>query len=370
MYECKSFVSSYHIFKGIQLLKVGVDAIVSTEQRFTYGQRVLYYKGSVRHVGVVAGYEDRDAGAIIKQPRILVKGAGMVTPVAESRLSHYRQSWHTSVMPRPKRATLVLKLFFSHRRVLSGGHLAATAETKSTKCSPTAPSNDTEKEACHAKFSSPFVESRCAAWDEELRRVNEELNASTRMVDMEVMKSHLDDMAFLGTCNNFLGVVFGTGRHAVCAQAPYSLKPSVKAIASKHKERMIKKQKQMRRYFKRMQRRAVQLEKKFENHCLPDALRAVGLRVKCDRNGPFNVLEDGSKMLKPLGKIIKAVSRIRSTGPGRWIVCRSAHCFSVRRKGEGNTHSFDGADKKRVAATDLDTLMEDTKIFEVPRRHS
>ena len=131
----------------------------------------------------------------------------MVTPVAESRLSHYRQSWHTSVMPRPKRATLVLKFFFSHRRVLYGGHVAAAAETKSTKCSLTALSNDlykglmkdSEKEACHAKFSSPFVECRCAAWDEDLRRVNEELNASTRMIDMEVMRSHLDDMAFLET---------------------------------------------------------------------------------------------------------------------------------------------------------------------------
>ena len=340
---------------------------------------MLYYKGPVRHVGVVAGYEDRYTGAIIKQPRVLVKGAGMVTPVAESRLSHYRQSWHTSVMPRPKRATtLVLKFFFSHRRVLYGGHVAAAAETKSTKCSLTALSNDlykglmkdSEKEACHAKFSSPFVECRCAAWDEDLRRVNEELNASTRMIDMEVMRSHLDDMAFLETCNNFLGVVFETGRHAVCAQAPYSFKPSVKARASKHKKRTIKRQKQMRRYLKRIQRRAVQLEKKNENHCLPDAFRAVGLRVKCDRDGPFNVLEDGSKMLKPLGKTIKAVSRIRSTGPGRWVVCRGAHCFSVRRKGEGNTRSFDGADKKRVAATDLDTLMEGTKIFEVPRRHS
>ena len=165
-------------------------------------------------------------------------------------------------------------------------------------------------------------------------------------------------------------VVFETGKHAVCAQAPNSFKPSVKARASKHKKRMLKRQKQMRRYLKIIQRRAVQLEKKNKNHCLPDALRAVGLRVKCDRDGPFNVLEDGSEMLKPLGKIIKAVSRIRSIGPGRWVVCRGAHGFSVRRKGEGNTRSFDGADKKRVAATDLDTLMEGTKIFEVPRRHS
>ena len=172
----------------------------------------------------------------------------MVTPVTESRLSHYRQSWHTSVMPRPKRATLVLKFFFSHRRVFYGGHVAAAAETKSTKCIPTAPSNDLhnalmkgpEKDACHAKFISPFVESRCAAWDEDLRRVNEELSASTRTVDMEGMRSHLDDMAFLGTCNTFLGVVFETGKHAVRAQAPYSLKPSVKARASKHKQRMIK----------------------------------------------------------------------------------------------------------------------------------
>ena len=334
-------------FGGLRLLRVGVDAIVSAVQRFTYGQRVVYYKGSVRHICVVVAYEDRDTGAIIKEPRVLLRGAGIVKPVAESRLSPFRHSWRTSVMPRPKRATLVLNLFFSHRRVLYGGQ--AAAEIRSTKCSPTASSNDllealmqvTEKEDCRATPSSPFMESRCATWDDDLRRVNEELSASARMVDMEVMRSHLDDMAFLETCNNFLGVVFETGRHAVCAQAPYSFKPS--GMQTK-----------------------VGITSQKNKCCLVSAFRGLGIKVPYVQDGPFWVLKDGSEMLRPFGYSINPEARLCTTSPGRWLICRDGHCTALHRKGEGDTWIIDGADRKQVADCELDKCVKGAAIYRVP----
>ena len=339
-------------FGGLRLLRVGVDAIVSAVQRFTYGQRVVYYKGSVRHICVVVAYEDRDTGAIIKVPRVLLRGAGIVKPVAESRLSPFRHSWRTSVMPRPKRATLVLNLFFSHRRVLYGGQ--AAAEIRSTKCSPTASSNDllealmqvTEKEDCRATPSSPFMESRCATWDDDLRRVNEELSASARMVDMEVMRSHLSE----------------TGRHAVCAQAPYSFKPSVKARASKLKKRIVNRQKQMRR---RMQKRVGIIPQK-NKCCLVSAFRGLGIKVPYAQDGPFWVLKDGSEMLRPFGYSINPEARLCTTSPGRWLICRDGHCTALHRKGKGDTWIIDGADRKQVADCELDKCVKGAAIYRVP----
>ena len=375
------------------MLRVGVDAVVSAVQRFTCGQRVVYYKGSVRNICVVVAYEDRDTGAIIKEPRVLVRGAGIVKPVAESRLSPYRHSWRTSVMRRPKRATLALLLFVSHRRVLYGGR--AAAETSSTKCSPTASSNDlhkafkcaysqgrdkeqrcivslllkamlqdTEKEDCRAKPSSPFTESR---WDDDLRRVNEELSAGTRMVDMEVMRSHLDDMPFMGTVNNFPGAVFDTGRHSVCAQTPYSLKPSVKARASKLEKRSINIQKQKKRRWRRIKNRRESYSKTKVNCCAIDALRGFGLRAAYDRDGPFSV-EDVKKMLRPFGYTMARVSGIRRTGPGRWLVCRHKHCIGLQRKVDRHTWSIDGRLRKLLGDRDVEALVQDAKIYEVPSK--
>ena len=96
----------------------------------------------------------------------------------------------------------------------------------------------------------------------------------------------------------------------------------------------------------------------------------MGIKVSYVRDGPFWVLADGSEMLKPRGYIGKPVARIRSTGPGRWLVCRGGHCIALRRKGEGNTWSTDGTDRKRVAEMHLDTLVKDAMVFEVPRRRS
>ena len=83
------------------------------------------------------------------------------------------------------------------------------------------------------------MERRRAAWDDDLRRVYEELGAGTRMVEMEVMRSHVEDMLLAGTFNNLVGGAFETGRHAVCAQAPRSFKPSVQARASKLEKRSV-----------------------------------------------------------------------------------------------------------------------------------
>ena len=166
-------------------------------------------------------------------------------------------------------------------------------------------------------------------------------------------------------CCAFYSFCGTAGQHNACAQAR-SFEPSVKASARKLKKIIINRQKQMRRRTVR----ALKHEKEKTQCCLVDSFHGLGFNVPYVCDGPFRVLEDGSKMLKLFGYIVKAVSRIYSTGPGRWVVCKGEHCFALRRKGEGNTWSIDGADRKRVAARDLDTLMKGTKIFQVPSRRN
>ena len=78
-------------------------------------------------------------------------------------------------------------------------------------------------------------------------------------MDMAVIKSELDSRetelrAFDSPCKN-------AGRHYVCAQAK-SLKPSVKARASKLKKIISNREKQMRRRLRRRQKYDVEYEKK------------------------------------------------------------------------------------------------------------
>ena len=202
---------------------------------------------------------------------------------------------------------------------------------------------------------------RCKAWDDDWHKINEQMHATAREMDMAVMKWKLaTEEAMFCACRSFRRIV---GQHDACAQAR-SFKPSVKASASKLKKIILNRQKQMRR----RTRRALKNQKEKTQCCLIDSFRGLGFKVSYVCDGPFRVLEDGSKMLKPFGYIIKAVPRIYSTGPGRWIVCKDGHCFALRRKGERKTWSIDGADRKGVAARDLDTLMKGSKIFQVPSR--
>ena len=159
------------------------------------------------------------------------------------------------------------------------------------------------------------------------------------------------------------------GQHDTWAQVQ-SCKTSVEARASQHEKRFMNKQKQFRRHLRRREQLDVAHAKKKEICCLVDAFRAFGLKVSYDRDGPFWVLKEGTEMLRPFGYIISPVSRICSTGPGRWLVCRDGHCIALRRKGEDNTWIFDGGDRRRVAARDLNTLMRGAKIFQVPSRLS
>ena len=108
--------------------------------------------------------------------------------------------------------------------------------------------------------------------------------------------------------------------------------------------------------------------KQKEACCLVDAFRGFGFKVPYVRDGSHRVLEDGLEMLRLFGYTLKPVPRICSTGPGRWIACRSEHCFALWRKGEGHMLSIDGADRKRVAIRDLDTLVKGTNMFQAPRR--
>ena len=233
------------------------------------------------------------------------------------------------------------------------------------------------------------------AWDDDWNNVDEHLRACARAKHMAIITSELDTReaqlwAFGTPCKN-------AGRHYVCAQAQsckpsavdraskpetrcgnagqhdacaqaQSFKHSVEAKASQHEKRLMNTQKQIRRRLRRRQQLDVAHGKRKEKCCLVDALRAFGFKVSYDRDGPFWVLEDGSEMLRLFGYIISPVSRICNAGPGRWLVCRDGHCIALQRKGEGSTWIFDGADRRRVAASDLNTLMRGAKIFQVPSR--
>ena len=207
---------------------------------------------------------------------------------------------------------------------------------------------------------------RRTAWDDDWHKINEQLRATAQEMDMAVIKLELatEETTFCASSS----LCRTAGQHCACAQAQ-SFKPSVKARASKPKNIIINKQKQMRRNLTR-QRRDMDHEKEKDKCCLVDSFRSLGIKVTNNQNGPFWVLADGLEMLRLHGYIAKPVARIRSTGPGRWLVCRGKHCIALRRKGEGNTWSIDGADRKRVAERDLDALVKGAKIYEVPRRRS
>ena len=189
---------------------------------------------------------------------------------------------------------------------------------------------------------------RRAAWDDDWRNIDEQLNADAREIDMEMVKSELatreaEACAFVSSYRN-------VGQHYSCAQAR-SLKPLVK---------------QTGRHLRRRQKHKVEHSKKRKHCCLVDAFRGLGFKVPYARNGPFWVLADGLEMLKLFGYSIRHVDGMCSTGPGRWIACKGKHCFALRRKGEGNLWSIDGTHRRRVFESDLDALVKDAKMFQVP----
>ena len=43
---------------------------------------------------------------------------------------------------------------------------------------------------------------------------------------------------------------------------------------------------------------------RYQNTCLIDSLRAMGLKVPYESDGPFWVLRDGNKLVAPLGHLL------------------------------------------------------------------
>ena len=196
-----------------------------------------------------------------------------------------------------------------------------------------------------------------------LRKIYERLSADERKSFQKMITSQLGAMvkellALDSPSRN------ASWQHGSCAQARY-VKPSVKTRVSKLEKGTRNEQKQERR---RRQKQVGIPHKKL--CCLPRAFRDLGIKVPYAQDGPFWVLRDGSEMLRPHGYIIKPVNRIVSNTIGKWVVCRNHHCTALRRYGDNDTWSIDGAVREHVAEKEVDNLIRDAQIFQVPCRRS
>ena len=217
-----------------------------------------------------------------------------------------------------------------------------------------------------SKAHEDVTDHAAKTWDDDWRKSYDQLSADASKMDMETIRCELifRDASQLLSCAPVR--CLKPLAKAKANKPKNSLKPSVKARASKLNKIIVNRQKQMRR---RMQKRVGIIPQK-NKCCLVSAFRGLGIKVPYVQDGPFWVLKDGSEMLRPRGYIIKPVTGICSTVLGRWVVCRDEHCIALRRKGEDNMWSIDGADRKRIDARDLDTLVKGAKIFQVPRRRN
>lgn len=156
-----------------------------------------------------------------------------------------------------------------------------------------------------AKRVGKQVEWRRAAWDEDWRKVDEQLRASVRVMDMEVIKSEL----------------------------------ATKALWKSRGRR--------------------------KHSCLVRAFRALGINVPYVRDGPHWVLAEGLEMLRPHGYTIKPAARICIISLGRFVVCRRGHATAFRRRADDDFWSIDGKARKRVTEKHWDALVNGANIFEV-----
>ena len=115
-----------------------------------------------------------------------------------------------------------------------------------------------------------------AAWDEDWHKVDKQLRAGPRAMDMAVIRSELATMAFWKSR--------GRCKHS----------------------------------------------------CLVRAFRALGINVPYVRDGPHWVLAEGLEMLRPHGYTIKPIARICTLSLGRFVVCRGGNTTALRR----DTHTM------------------------------
>ena len=149
-----------------------------------------------------------------------------------------------------------------------------------------------------------------AAWDEDWHKVDKQLRAGPRAMDMAVIKSELATMAF----------------------------------------------------WKPRGRR--------KHSCLVRAFRVLGINVPYVRDGPHWVLAEGLEMLRPHGYTIKPIARICTLSLGRFVVCMRGNTTALRRDTHNGFWSIDGKARKRVSGKHWDAILQGAKIFKAPSNHS
>ncbi|CAE7249021.1 unnamed protein product [Symbiodinium sp. CCMP2592] len=81
---------------------------------------------------------------------------------------------------------------------------------------------------------------------------------------------------------------------------------------------------------------------RYEDTCLPDSFRAMGLKVAFSGHGPFFALRDGNRMLAPLHSPRHTIRRIpeldNELNPGRYVLYAQNHFCGLRVFDDGSCH--------------------------------
>ena len=69
---------------------------------------------------------------------------------------------------------------------------------------------------------------------------------------------------------------------------------------------------------------------RYQQICMTKTLNALGAAVPDPtQDGPYSILKDGNRMLKPLDLICVPVPRVRLFSDGRYVVHKTGHFFGL-----------------------------------------
>ena len=75
-------------------------------------------------------------------------------------------------------------------------------------------------------------------------------------------------------------------------------------------------------------------DKRYQNVCLVDSLRSLGVKLQYTADGPFWALSDGNAMLSAFGKVLRPADKKDLTKIGKYIIYGNGHFVSVSFSGQ------------------------------------
>jgi len=70
-------------------------------------------------------------------------------------------------------------------------------------------------------------------------------------------------------------------------------------------------------------------DKRYQNVCLVDSLRSLGVKLQYTADGPFWALSDGNAMLSAFGKVLRPADKKDLTKIGKYIIYGNGHFVGV-----------------------------------------